>query len=238
MVTVLDPRIRRDVHRPGLRHGRLPVSAHDYMKRQDGAQDRRGAAPAAARQTFSGSGIVVDEVVRLCAMNLTCTASATARPDPQATDVLAADPGERATDVIPDQPAPARSSELARRDRRGSDEVDTEREDYEREDSSSPPAASVQLHAAHHDGDEQRRPSWRGAPPTTCCSSRQRRRKVSGGVCWSSLTSNPLRLPTGIFISQANVLPRSMLRADGKPNTQGAVDLRPPHQPALHPDLR
>src|SRR5690606_5510138 len=68
MVAVIDPRIGETVHDPACGTGGFLLSAYDHMKEQPGARDR-AMQKKLREKSLSGTDIV-DEVVRLCAMNL------------------------------------------------------------------------------------------------------------------------------------------------------------------------
>src|SRR5690606_12519673 len=68
MVEAVDPQVGDTVHDPACGTGGFLLSAYEHMKRQPGAQDRT-AQRKLREKSISGVDIV-DEVVRLCAMNM------------------------------------------------------------------------------------------------------------------------------------------------------------------------
>ena len=127
MVEVVNPRIGETVHDPACGTGGFLLSAHDHLKvqTQDKAQQKR-----LRTQTLSGTDIV-DEVVRLCGMNLYLHGIGNGESPIQSADALAADPGARFDVVLTNPPFGKKSSYKVV----GEDgEIDTEREDYERAD--------------------------------------------------------------------------------------------------------
>jgi type I restriction enzyme M protein len=127
MVKVIDPHIGETVHDPACGTGGFLLSAYEYMKgqSQDRAQQRK-------LREVSLSGVdIVDEVVRLCGMNLYLHGIGNGNSPIRSGDALANDPGDRYDVVLTNPPFGKKSSYKVI----GEDgEVDTEREDYERED--------------------------------------------------------------------------------------------------------
>lgn len=129
IVEVVDPRVGETVHDPACGTGGFLLSAYAHMKTQSGARDRV-MQKRLREQAISGVDIV-DEVVRLCAMNLYLHGMGNGESPIRWGDALAFDPGDRYDVVLTNPPFGKKSSYRII----GEDgEVDTEREDYERED--------------------------------------------------------------------------------------------------------
>lgn len=231
MVTALDPRIGETVHDPACGTGGFLLSAYEYMKEHVGAQARDRTAQRRLREETFGGNDIVDEVVRLCAMNLYLHGIGNGDSPIRNVDALAADPGER-YDVILTNPPFGKQSSFRVIGEDG--EVDTEREDYEREDFKFT-TGNKQLNFMQH--------------IMTVMGSRGRAGVVlADNVLFEAGSAGEgirrrllkqfdfhtlLRLPTGIFYKpgvKANVLffDKHPPRADGKPNTQALwiYDLR------------
>jgi type I restriction enzyme M protein len=127
MVKVIDPRIGETVHDPACGTGGFLLAAYEYMK--DQSHDR---AKQRMLREKSLSGVdIVDEVVRLCGMNLYLHGIGNGESPIQSGDALAADPGERYKVVLTNPPFGKKSSYRVV----GEDgEIETERENYERDD--------------------------------------------------------------------------------------------------------
>jgi len=127
IVQCIDPKIGATVCDPACGTGGFLLAAYDHMKTQ--SQDReklRGLRHTA----FTGVDIV-DEVVRLCAMNLYLHGIGDGGSPVVQGDSLSSDPGERFQVVLTNPPFGKKSSyKVVGED--GS--VTTERENYERED--------------------------------------------------------------------------------------------------------
>src|SRR5690606_18229085 len=127
MVEVTDPQVGETVHDPACGTGGFLLSAYEHMKpnAQDRAQQKN-----LREKTISGVDIV-DEVVRLCAMNMYLHGIGNGESPIRAGDALAFDPGDRYKVILTNPPFGKKSSYKVI----GEDgEVDTERDDYERED--------------------------------------------------------------------------------------------------------
>ena len=127
IVDVMDPRIGETIHDPACGTGGFLLSAYDHMKgqSQDRAQQRK-----LREKSLSGVDIV-DEVVRLCGMNLYLHGIGNGESPIRSADALATDPGERFNVILTNPPFGRKSSYRVIGEDGG---VDTEREDYERED--------------------------------------------------------------------------------------------------------
>jgi type I restriction enzyme M protein len=166
---------------------------------------------------------IVDEVVRLCAMNMYLHGIGNSESPIRCADALATDPGERFNIVLTNPPFGKKSSYRVI----GEDgEVDTEREDYEREDFKFT-TSNKQLNFLQHimtimesDG--------RAAvvlPDNVLFEAGSAGEGIRKRLLSQFDFHTLLRLPTGIFYKQgvkANVLffDKHAPRADGKPNTK------------------
>ncbi|HPO20845.1 MAG TPA: class I SAM-dependent DNA methyltransferase [Rubrivivax sp.] len=232
MVTVLAPRIGQTVHDPACGTGGFLLSAYDYMKRQPGAQDR-AQQRALRERTFSGNDIV-DEVVRLCATNLYLHAiGGEGHGDSpiRSTDALAADPGERYDVILTNPPFGKKSSYRVV----GEDgEMDTEREDYEREDFKFT-TGNKQLNFMQHIMTVMAANGRAGVvlPDNVLFEAGSAGEGIRRRLLQQFDFHTLLRLPTGIFYKpgvKANELffDKRAPRADGRPNTRALwiYDLR------------
>jgi type I restriction enzyme M protein len=150
MVTVLAPKVGETVHDPACGTGGFLLAAYEYLKRPGAAPMDRAQQRRLREATFSGVDIV-DEVVRLAAMNLYLHGIGEASSKRQskgqskgqsegqskgespirAGDALATEPAERFDVVLTNPPFGKKSSYRVV----GEDgALDSEREDYERSD--------------------------------------------------------------------------------------------------------
>lgn len=127
MVKCIRPDIRETVHDPACGTGGFLLSAYDFMK--DQSQDRRLQQSLRAGRI---SGVdIVDEVVRLCAMNLYLHGIGNGESPIRQADALAADPGDRYKVILTNPPFGKKSSYRVI----GEDgDVTTETDVYERDD--------------------------------------------------------------------------------------------------------
>lgn len=223
MVTVLDPRIGETVHDPACGTGGFLLSAYEYMKEHGGAQARDRTAQRRLReQTFSGNDIV-DEVVRLCAMNLYLHGIGNGESPIRNVDALATNPGERYDVILTNPPFGKKSSYKVI----GEDgEVDTEREDYEREDFKFT-TGNKQLNFMQHIMTVMGSDGRAGVvlPDNVLFEAGSAGEGIRRRLLEQFDFHTLLRLPTGIFYKpgvKANVLffDKRPPRADGKPNTK------------------
>ena len=127
IVECVQPRIGETVCDPACGTGGFLLAAYDYMKGQ--SQDR-DLIRKLRHEAFTGVDIV-DEVVRLCAMNLYLHGIGDGGSPVRQGDSLASDPGRRYDIVLTNPPFGKKSSYKVV----GEDgDVTTERENYERED--------------------------------------------------------------------------------------------------------
>ncbi|MCJ9428066.1 type I restriction-modification system subunit M [Kordiimonas marina] len=127
IVACVDPKIGETVCDPACGTGGFLLAAYDHMKGQ--SQDR-AKLNQLRHSAFTGTDIV-DEVVRLCAMNLYLHGIGNGGSPVQQADALAADSGKRFNVVLTNPPFGKKSSfKIVGED--GS--ITTEKEDYERED--------------------------------------------------------------------------------------------------------
>lgn len=127
IVKCVDPQIDETVCDPACGTGGFLLSAYDHMKGQSQDRDKIKKLREA---TFTGVDIV-DEVVRLAAMNLYLHGVGNDSSPVHQGDALAGDPGKRFNVVLTNPPFGKKSSYTVV----GEDgQVTTERESYERED--------------------------------------------------------------------------------------------------------
>jgi type I restriction enzyme M protein len=128
MVTVTDPEPQETVHDPACGTGGFLLAAWEHMRKKPLA--RNAEVYTAMRQHFSGADIV-PEVVRLCAMNLYLHDIASRDSPVEVRDSLLG-AGGRVFDVILTNPpfGKKQSYRIVRDD----GEIETEREDYDRQD--------------------------------------------------------------------------------------------------------
>lgn len=221
MVEAVDPRIGETVHDPACGTGGFLLWAYEHMKGQPGAQDRSQQRKL-REKTLSGVDIV-DEVVRLCAMNLYLHGVGNGESPIRCADALVADPGERYKVVLTNPPFGKKSSYKVV----GEDgEIDTEREDYEREDFKFT-TSNKQLNFLQHimtimEGDGR---AGVVLPDNVLFEAGSAGEGIRKRLLTQFDFHTLLRLPTGIFYKQgvkANVLffDKHPPRADGKPNTK------------------
>jgi type I restriction enzyme M protein len=128
MVTVIDPEPRETVHDPACGTGGFLLNAWEQMREKPLA--RNAEVYTAMRSRFSGIDIV-PEVVRLCAMNLYLHDIAGRDSPVEARDALLGDGGKTYDVVLTNPPFGKKQSYRIVRD---DGEIDTEREDYDRQD--------------------------------------------------------------------------------------------------------
>ena len=219
MVEVIDPCTGETVHDPACGTGGFLLAAYDHMKgqSQDRVQQRK-----LREQSLSGVDIV-DEVVRLCGMNLYLHGIGNGESPIRSGDALATDPGDRYDVILTNPPFGKKSSYKVI----GEDgEVDTEREDYEREDFKFT-TSNKQLNFLQHimtimesDG--------RAAvvlPDNVLFEAGSAGEGIRRRLLTQFDFHTLMRLPTGIFYKpgvKANVLffDKHPPRSDGKPNTK------------------
>jgi len=127
IVDCVDPKIGETICDPACGTGGFLLTAYDHMKGQ--SQDRE-KLKTLREATFNGVDIV-DEVVRLAAMNLYLHGVGNDSSPVHQGDALAGDPGKRFNVVLTNPPFGKKSSYTVV----GEDgQVTTERENYERED--------------------------------------------------------------------------------------------------------
>ena len=231
MVTVVDPEPRETVHDPACGTGGFLLAAWEHMRKKPLA--RNAEVYTAMRSRFSGIDIV-PEVVRLCAMNLYLHDIAGRDSPIEARDALLGDGGKTYDVILTNPPFGKKQSYRIVRD---DGEIDTEREDYDRQDFFVT-TSNKQLNFLQHIMTvlaENGRAAvvmpdnvlFEGGAGETI------RRRLLHNFDFHTL----VRLPTGIFYKQgvkANVLFFDKKRVSAEPQHQGAVDLRSAHEPALH----
>jgi type I restriction enzyme M protein len=219
MVTVMDPRIGETVHDPACGTGGFLLSAYEYMKpkAQDRAQQRK-----LREHSFSGVDIV-DEVVRLCGMNLYLHGIGNGESPIRSGDALATVPAERYDVILTNPPFGKKSSYRVI----GEDgEVDTEQEHYEREDFKFT-TSNKQLNFMQHIMTVMESDGRAGVvlPDNVLFEAGSAGEGLRKRLLEQFDFHTLIRLPTGIFYKQgvkANVLffDKRPPRADGKANTK------------------
>ena len=127
MVKAVNPRIGETVHDPACGTGGFLLSAYNHMK----DQSRDKEVQRKLRESSLTGVDIVDEVVRLCGMNLYLHGIGNGESPIRSADALAADSGDRYDVVLTNPPFGKKSSYRVIGEDGG---VDTEREDYERAD--------------------------------------------------------------------------------------------------------
>jgi type I restriction enzyme M protein len=217
IVTIVDPDPTESLHDPACGTGGFLLAAWEHMRAKPLA--RNAEIYTGMRSRFSGIDIV-PEVVRLCAMNLYLHDIAGAESPVEARDALLGACG-RTFDVILSNPpfGKKQSYRIVRND----GEIDTEREDYDRQDFFVT-TSNKQLNFLQHIMTtlaENGRAAvvmpdnvlFEGGAGETI------RRRLLHNFDFHTL----LRLPTGIFYKQgvkANVLFFDKKRVSAEPNTK------------------
>lgn len=129
MVEVVDPEPGETVCDPACGTGGFLLAAYEHMKAKPAARDRR-VSEKLRRETFRGYDIV-PEVVRLCAMNLYLHGIGGDTSPVLAADALLTKPTESWDIILANPPFGKRQSFRIVNDEGG---IDTERQDYMRED--------------------------------------------------------------------------------------------------------
>ncbi len=221
MVKLVDPRIGETVHDPACGTGGFLLSAYEHMRQQPGAQDR-GNQRKLREQSLSGVDIV-DEVVRLCGMNLYLHGIGNGESPIKSGDALASDPGDRYNVILTNPPFGKKSSYRVI----GEDgAVETEQESYERGDFKFT-TSNKQLNFMQHILTIMESGGRAGVvlPDNVLFEAGSAGEGIRRRVLTQFDFHTLLRLPTGIFYKQgvkANVLffDKHAPRADGKPNTK------------------
>jgi type I restriction enzyme M protein len=128
MVTVVDPEPQQTVHDPACGTGGFLLAAWEHMRKKPLA--RNAEIYTAMRSRLSGVDIV-PEVVRLCAMNLYLHDIAGRENPVEARDALLGAGGQTFDVILTNPPFGKKQSYRIVRD---DGEIDTEREDYDRQD--------------------------------------------------------------------------------------------------------
>jgi type I restriction enzyme M protein len=221
MVSVTDPRVGETVHDPACGTGGFLLIAYDYMKLQPGAQDR--AAQRKLREVSLSGVDIVDEVVRLCAMNMYLHGIGNGECPIRSADALSVDPGERYNVILTNPPF---GKKPGFKDVDFDGELINEPETYEREDFKFT-TSNKQINFLQHimtimesDG--------RAAvvlPDNVLFEAGSAGEGIRERLLKQFDFHTLLRLPTGIFYKpgvKANVLffDKHPPRADGKPNSR------------------
>jgi predicted RNA methylase len=235
MVTVVDPNPRETIHDPACGTGGFLLAAWEHMCNKPLA--RNAEIYQDMRSRFSGVDIV-PEVVRLCAMNLYLHDIAGSASPIEQRDALLGAGGKIFNVVLTNPPFGKKQSYRIVRD---DGEIDTEREDYDRQDL---PGLfrhhfqqAAQFSPAHHDGAGRGWPRRRGAARQRVIRGRRGRDDTPAPPQEFRL-SYPAAVADRHFLQTGRQGQCVILRQEagvGKGELQGTVDLRPAHQPALHP---
>jgi type I restriction enzyme M protein len=217
MVTVVDPEPRETVHDPACGTGGFLLAAWEHMRKKPLA--RNAEVYTAMRSRFSGIDIV-PEVVRLCGMNLYLHGISDRDSPVEPRDTLLGDGGKTYEVVLTNPPFGKKQSYRPIRD---DGKIDTEREDYDRQDFFVT-TSNKQLNFLQHIMTvlaENGRAAvvmpdnvlFEGGAGETI------RRRLLHNFDFHTL----VRLPTGIFYKQgvkANVLFFDKKRVSAEPNTK------------------
>ena len=233
MVEVMRPGPEHDDLRPGLRHRRLPARRPRLHRRTTTSSTATRSASCATRRL---RGIeIVDGIARLCAMNLSCTASA-ARQSP----VVGATTASRSTrrDALrhgADQPA-LRQEELLYRARRRRQGRQREPDLRARRLLGHHLQQAAQLPPARQDAPEDRRHG--GGRRARQRALRGRRRRDGAAQAAARVRRpHPAAAADRHLLRPGRQGQRAVLRPQAGQRDavdEEALDLRPPHQPALH----
>jgi type I restriction enzyme M protein len=217
MVTVVDPEPRETIHDPACGTGGFLLAAWEHMRKKPLA--RNAEIYTAMRSRFSGIDIV-PEVVRLCAMNFYLHDIAGRESPIEARDALLGDGGRTYDVVLTNPPFGKKQSYRIVRD---DGEIDTEREDNDRQDffvTTSNKHLNFLQHIMTVLAENGRAAVvmpdnvlFEGGAGETI------RRRLLHNFDFHTL----LRLPTGIFYKQgvkANVLFFDKKRVSAEPNTK------------------
>ena len=170
---------------PACGTGGFLLAAFDYMT--PGKAIDKALQKKLRTETFAGYDIV-DDVVRLAAMNLYLHGIGETESPIIEGDALATDPGKRC-DMVLTNPPFGKKCAFAITGEDG--KIDRESADSTSATTSSPDLEqAAQLSPAHHDHPRRRTAGRRWCCPTTCCSRRAPARRSAGG-CSSGSTSTP-----------------------------------------------
>ncbi len=227
MTEVVAPQIGEAVHDPACGTGGFLLSAYEYMK--DQSQDR--ALQRRLREESISGDDIVPEVVRLCAMNMYLHGIGNGESPIEHRDALAGDSGER-FDVVLTNPPFGKKSSFTVVGEDGS--LDTERENYEREDFKFT-TSNKQLNFLQHIMTIMADDGRAGVvlPDNVLFEAGNAGEGIRKRLLMQFDFHTLLRLPTGIFYKpgvKANVLffDKKPPRADGSPNSKAVwiYDLR------------
>ncbi len=219
IVDVMAPRIDETVHDPACGTGGFLLSAYDHMKGQsrDREQQRR-----LREKSLSGVDIV-DEVVRLCGMNLYLHGIGNGESPIRSGDALANEPDERYDVILTNPPFGRKSSYRVIGD---DGVVDTEREDYQRDDFKFT-TSNKQLNFLQHVMTimDNRGRAAVVLPDNVLFEAGSAGEGIRKRLLMQFDFHTLMRLPTGIFYKpgvKANVLffDQRPSRSDGKPNSE------------------
>lgn len=221
MVKLVDPQVGETVHDPACGTGGFLLSSYDHMRHQPGAHDR-SLQRKLREKSLSGTDIV-DEVVRLCAMNMYLHGIGNGESPIKSGDALASDPGDRYDVVLTNPPFGKKSSYRVVGD---DGAVETEQESYERGDFKFT-TSNKQLNFMQHILTIMESDGRAGVvlPDNVLFEAGSAGEGIRRRLLTQFDFHTLLRLPTGIFYKQgvkANVLffDKRAPRSDGKPNTK------------------
>jgi type I restriction enzyme M protein len=219
MVKVVNPKIGETVHDPACGTGGFLLAAYDHMKGQ--SQDR--TLQRKLREKSLTGVDIVDEVVRLCGMNLYLHGIGNGESPISQGDALATDPGDRYNVILTNPPFGKKSSYRVVGD---DGEIDTEREDYERQDFKFT-TSNKQLNFLQHIMTIMETGGRAGVvlPDNVLFEAGSAGEGIRERLLKQFDFHTMMRLPTGIFYKpgvKANVLffDKHAPRADGKPNSK------------------
>ncbi len=219
MVKVVNPKIGETVHDPSCGTGGFLLAAYDHMKGQ--SQDR--SLQRKLREKSLTGVDIVDEVVRLCGMNLYLHGIGNGESPISQGDALATDPGGRYNVILTNPPFGKKSSYRVVGD---DGEIDTEREDYERQDFKFT-TSNKQLNFLQHIMTIMETGGRAGVvlPDNVLFEAGSAGEGIRERLLKQFDFHTMMRLPTGIFYKpgvKANVLffDKHAPRADGKPNSK------------------
>jgi len=219
MVRLVNPRIKETVHDPACGTGGFLLAAFEHMRPQN--------PDKTVQRKLKDKGIsgvdIVDEVVRLCAMNLYLHGLGNGESPIVQADALANKPEARYDVILTNPPFGKKSSYKVIGE---GGEVETERESYEREDFKYT-TSNKQLNFLQHIMTVMKDTGRAGVvlPDNVLFEAGSAGEGIRRRLLEQFDFHTLLRLPTGIFYKpgvKANVLffDKHLPRSDGKPNTK------------------
>jgi len=226
IVTLVDPEPQESVHDPACGTGGFLLAAWEHMRKKPLA--RNAEIYTAMRSRFSGVDIV-PEVVRLCAMNLYLHDITGRESLVEARDALLGAGGQTFDVILTNPPFGKKQSYRIVRD---DGEIETEREDYDRQDFFVT-TSNKQLNFLQHIMTvlaETAKPRW--SCRTTCCSRAAPARRSAAGCCTISTSTRCCGYRPGSSTSRASRRTccssiRSAFRPSPTPSTCGSTICAP-----------